>query len=133
MFMYETSTSNLLERITSAFDKIPPEKWIYFHRKSMLNFINHLSLVSPEQERLRIELVILEYITEVELVQDDDLGFVPVFGRQSYIYVIPGIILLLYLSSKHTVSMGFLVFLLIIYFGRILLKMRKRKIYGFGY
>ena len=152
--------SDLEERMTAAFSKVPRHKWFLLHKGSMSNFLMHLDGISPEIERLRIESVIYEYIAEIEFLQDEDellinmeisellfnnyvnkiilpfnvkLGFAAVFGRQAYIYIVPVMILLIYICSQNVVALSVLFFLICSFYGRIYIKMRKHKIYGFGY
>jgi hypothetical protein len=158
--MFDILNPDLEARMIAAFSKIPKNKWFYLHKGSMWNFLMYLGDISPEHERLRIENVISEYIAEIEFLQDEDerliniglseilfrtyvvkiiqpydvgLGFVPVFGRQAYIYIIPFIILLTYICSQNVVALSILCFLVCVYYTRIFIKKSKGKIYGFGY
>ncbi|MHA4847810.1 hypothetical protein ACX0G7_26830 [Flavitalea antarctica] len=147
-------------RLESVFTRIPNDKRNYFHTKSLANFVYHLKSIDNNERRSEVSQTIGSYLDEVEELlkgedlepdmelseylfkkylpgiiktYDVDLRFVPVPGKKSYILVIPATIIIFYLLWGNQVLFVIFSIILILNFGRIALKARKRKLYGFGY
>jgi hypothetical protein len=153
-------TEELAERMVLFFDQVPKNKWYYFHKKSVDNFIYHLPNISNESKRAEIADKIKAYLTEIEAwplidiyesdistceylyhthvktlsdFYDLNLGFFPVISTKVKMGVIVALAVMFYLFRDNKIVITILIVINILYWGRIIYKARERKLYGFAY
>jgi hypothetical protein len=59
-------SSSLSERMRVVFEKIPKNKWKYFHKKSFENFVNYLPNLNEQSERSEIEETVTDYLNAID-------------------------------------------------------------------
>jgi len=139
-----------------AFNNIPNEKWRYFHKKSVENFIYYLPNIKGRNEKQELTEILEGYLTDIEAEHDIidmhlseylfntyigkvapifeyRLGFVPVPAKKALLVLLP--ILFFFLWLAYSKIYLFIIFVLILF---AFLKMKglkkaKGKVYGFGY
>ena len=147
---------SISDRANKIFANIQKSKWRYYHKKSVENFIFYLSKVKGKSEKDELAQIITNYLDEIDNeVEEVDmelsmylynqylnklaskfqwrLGFVPIFPVKSLIVLIPALTIILVLAYSSKYFFYTLLFFLSLYIVRLIIKMRKRKIYGFGY
>lgn len=150
------SVTDLQKRMDVILKKIPKEKWKYFHKKSICNFINYLPKINSQEEKIEIKEIISNYLdamdTECEnidmdlsqalfntyvikLIQKYDLkySFVPVFGMNVVLVFVSILLFLFYLLLTKVYLLTALSIIVGLYVGRIFVKLAQRKVYGFRY
>lgn len=155
-----SEVSELQKIAQKIFGQIPKHDLAYFHKKSIDNFIYHLSSITNIDQRGNAQNIIKCYLNDInELISyqdfecnmelseyffkrylndlikiyDPQLGFVPVFGRKAYIVMIPSVFLIFYLLRQNKTLFFLSLTLFFLYLIRIVFKSLKRKLYGFGY
>lgn len=138
------------------FEKIPKNMWKYFHKKSIDNFIYYLPQINSKEERAEIEEIIISYLDAINIEYDEidmelsqvlfstyvmklihkyDLkySFVPVFGMNVVFVFVSVLIIIFYLSLSNIYLLTAISIIVTLYVGRIIVKISKRKVYGFRY
>ena len=146
----------LQKRANCNFQKIPKEKWSYFHKKTIENFIFHLPNLEESNQATFVNKILSDYLDEIDQEYDEinmdlsehlyneylvkilkpyerTLNFFPVFGKGAFLILGPVTILTFYIFRNNSFILIFLASVFVIYFGLVVLKSFKRKLYGFGF
>ncbi len=150
------SVTDLQKRMDVILKKIPKEKWKYYHKKSIGNFINYLPKINSQEEKIEIEEIISNYLDAMDaecdnidmdlsqalfntyvmkLIQQYDLkySFVPLFTIDVAIIFLLATIGLCYIFSYNIYILSAIIIIVSLYAGRIVIKMFQGKVYGFQY
>jgi hypothetical protein len=146
----------LSERFNNVFSNVTQSKWRYCHKKSVGNFILHLSKIKGKSEKREVVELINHYLDDIENIKGEidmnfsislfdnyvnylsnkfqyRVGFFVIFTAKAMIIVIPLlaiIFLILQISSFLLYTYLVLLSSYLIWLG---VKICQKKVYGFGY
>ena len=144
-------------KATVFFNSIPKNKWKFFHKKSIDNFISYLPKIKSESDKEEIAVVINNYFKSVENIHFEEIDiclsqdlfriylmklnnkynlnyyFVPIFTWDVVAIFLFAVIGLCYIFSYNIYILSTIVTIVSLYTGRIIIKMIQGKVYGFQY